>query len=242
MSDPNVLRPQGAIRRAKARLARYANAPGLVALHLVRGLVEFSETKLGEFVTMLSVPDARELARRQRERPRAGALWFTADEFALVEVLANLIVPSDEIGPGAEQMAALGRSTGQTLDRLVAGSQRRQAVYGRGLVAFDRLAKDRYRSNFADLSQDNQAQLLRFLDRLHQQWSDQFALPAKLRARTSILYHKWSGLFPAVELFPALVQDVFQAFYTDRLSWAWLDYDGPPMPAGYPDLLHGRSR
>jgi len=132
MSDPQSPRARGAIRRAGSKLARYADASGVVALHLVRGFLEFSETKLGAFVMLLSPKQAKALARRRRERPREGLRWFTAGESALVETLANLIAPSDATGPGAEQMALLGRSAVETVDRLAAGSPCRQALYARG--------------------------------------------------------------------------------------------------------------
>ena len=241
MPDPNFARPRGALQRAKSKLTRFADGSRMVALHLVRECVEVSETKLGECLMMLSLKTSKELARRDRERPREGLEWFTADESALVEVLANLIVPSDEASPGAEQMDVLGGSAGETLDRLVAGSQRRQALYARGLLALDRLAKDEYKATFVALSQEKQVHLLQFVDRLQQKWSKPISLTAKLKTKIAILYHKWSGLFPAAELFPTVVQDVLQAFYTNRVSWAWLGYDGPPMPEGYPHPLDRRS-
>ena len=228
-------------QRATSKLARYADTSGVVALHLLRRFVEFTETKLGELLMMRSPKIAKELARRYRERPRGGPQWFTADEAALVEVLANLIVPSDETSLGAEQMDVLGRSAVETLDRLVAGSQRRQALYARGLLALDRLAKDEYKATFVALSRENQVDLLQFVDRRHQEWSKPMSLMARIPIKIAILYHKWSGLWPAAELFPTLVQDVLQAFYTNRVSWVWLDYDGPPMPEGYPNLLARRS-
>jgi choline dehydrogenase-like flavoprotein len=196
---------------------------------------------LGEFLMALSPKETKELARRDRDRPHERPYSFTAEESALVKVLADLIVPSDATSPGAEQMGVRGRSAVETLDRLVAGSQRRRAVYARGLLALDRLAQDKYKSPFIELSWKNQLHLLQFVDRLHQQWSKPISLTAKVKAKIVILYHKASGLFPAVELFPRLVQDVLQVFYTDRISWGWLDYDGPPMPAGYPNLLDRRS-
>ncbi len=242
MPDPNFPRPRRAIQRATSKLARYADACGVVALRLLRGCVEFSETKLGELFLMLSPQQAEELARRDRERPRGGPQWLTADESALVKVLADLIVPSDEESPGAEQMDVLGRSAVGTLDRLVAGSQRRQALYARGLLALDRLAKDECKATFVALSQENQVHLLQFVDRLQQEWSKPMSLTATIKTKIVILYHKWRGLFPAAELFPTLVQDVLQAFYTNRVSWVWLDYDGPPMPEGYPNPLDRRPR
>lgn len=236
-----MTRGRGAMQRAGSRLARYADASGLVALHLARGLVELSETRLGALLRMVSPRQGKDLARRHREPPRESLQWFTADESALVQILANLIVPSDETSPGAAQLNHSGRSAVETLDRLVVGSPPRQALYARGLLALDRLAKDRYRSTFACLSQQNQVHLLQFLDRLHQKWSTPISLIAKIKTKLVILYHQWSGLVPAVELFPRLVHDVLQAFYTDRVSWVWLDYDGPPMPDGYPNPVSRRS-
>ncbi len=225
----------------KSRLARLADAPGVAAVHLVRGLVQLGETKLGAVLMRLSPATARELARRQRERPREGERWFTADESALVEVLADLIVPSDDTGPGAGQLKLAGRSAAERLDHLAAGSPRRQALYGPGLLALDRLAQDKHKARFVALSHEQQVQLLQVVDRLRQSWSAPSSLAAKIKNRIAVLYHKWSGVFPAVELFPGLVQDVLQAFYTDRLSWAWLDYDGPPMPNGYRNVLASRA-
>jgi hypothetical protein len=224
-----------------AKLKRLAGASRVVALHLVRGLVEFSETRLGALATMLSPRQARKLARRHRERPREPSRWFTAEESALVTVLANLIVPSDDIAPGAAQLEVQGRSVAATLDRLAAGSPRRQAVYARGLLALDRLAEDERDCAFVQLPEQDQLRLLRFVDRRSQTWSKPSSFGAKIKTKLVIVYHRWSGLFPAVEFFPTLVQDVLQAFYTDPVSWAWLDYDGPPMPNGYPDLLDRRS-
>ena len=31
-----------------------------------------------------------------------------------------------------------------------------------------------------------------------------------------------------------------EAFYTSEVSWLWLEYDGPPMPHGYSNLLEPR--
>src|SRR6267378_498803 len=228
---------QGAMQRAKSTLVRWAASPDLVTLHLTRGLVEFSEATLGHVVTMLSASGAaRQLKQRHTERAGDRAGWFTAAESALVEVLAALIVPSDETGPGAEQMGLAGRSAAETVDELVKRSPRRQSLYVGGLLALDRLAKTTGKSRFVELSREDQLQLLQFVDRLHQKWSTPQSHVTKIKNKIDVLYRKWSGVFPAVELFPSLVQDVLQAFYAHRVSWVWLGYDGPPMPEGYPGL------
>ena len=231
----------GRMQRVKSKLARYADASEVIALHLAREGVVSTETRLGEFLMRLSLRRARELARRDRERPREGAQWFTADEYALVEVLADLIVPSDATSPGARHLAVQGPSAVETLDRRVAGSPSRQTLYARGLLALDQLAQDKYKCKVVGLSPENQLRLLQLVDRLHQTWSKPMSPMAKIKTKSITLYHRWSGLYPAVELFPRLVQDVLQAFYTNPVSWGWLDYDGPPMPDGYADVLDRRS-
>lgn len=219
----------------RSTLARWAAAPGLVVRHLVKGLVKFGETTAGDAATMLSpARAARELERLEQARPRDGERWFTSEECVLVEVLASLIVPSDETGPGADQMGRMGRSAAETLDRLARRSSRRQTLYARGLLALDRLARREHRSRFVELSREDQRRLLQFIDQLHQTWSSPRSLKARIRTKIAILYRKWSGVYAAAELFPLLIQDVLQAFYSNRVSWTWLGYDGPPMPEGYP--------
>ena len=39
--------------------------------------------------------------------------------------------------------------------------------------------------------------------------------------------------FVAGLLYPHVRSDCFQVFYTSRVSWIWLEYDGPPMEKGY---------
>ena len=229
-------------RWAASGPAHFVHAWGLVTYHWSKELVEFIETRLGEFAMAARRKRASELARRELERPRDGVHWLIPEERALVELLANLIVPSDETSPGAEHLEILGLPATETLDRLVAGSPQRQIIYARGLLALDELAKRNFGSKFVDLSTERQVSLLEFLDRLKQEWSQPTSwINGKITNKLLVFYRKWSGLFQAVDLFPKLVQDVFQAFYTNQVSWIWLDYDGPPMPDGYPGLVNKRS-
>jgi gluconate 2-dehydrogenase subunit 3-like protein len=225
-----------AAQRAKAKLTGYVNIFGIVAIYLVRQLIEFLQTKLGNFLAMLSREPSRELARRHLERSPQDGHWFTPDECALVRVLASLIVPSDETSPGADEVDILGPSAVDILDRLVACSRPRRALYGNGLVALDQLAQRKYKGSFAQSTQVQQLVLLRHVDRLSQVFSNRTSLIDKIESTVAIFYHKWSGQFPAAELFPILVRDVLQVFYTSQVSWIWLGYDGPPMLDGYPEL------
>lgn len=156
---------------------------------------------------------------------------FTADEMALLEVLARLIVPSGDTSPGAAQLREVGPSAAELLDQLVAGSPSRQAVYARGLADLNQQARRQYKTEFVDLRHDDQVQLLQHVERLGARSSSTQSFRPKVRAKLLARYHQWTS--PAVEWFPTLVQDVLTAFYTSPVSWAWLGYDGPPMPEGY---------
>src|SRR5207302_11129310 len=118
---------------------------------------------------------------------------------------------------------------------------RRQALYARGFVALDRLAKDHHKSTFVDMSSGGQTKLLQYVDRRHREWAQPISIHTKIKTKLVILYHKWTGLSQIVELFPRLVDDVMQAFYTNRVSWVWLDYDGPPMRAKHSEPPDRRS-
>jgi len=210
--------------------------------HLTRRGVAFLETKIDTQSMTLSRARAHQVPRLVHKRSSEKNHWFTREERAQVYVLATLIVPSDEMSPGAEHLDVLGPSVVDRLDALVAGSPHRQVLYARGLLATDQLARDKWGGKLVDLSSDYQLNLLGFIDHLNQKWSKPTSLMRKITRKLVTLYYRWSGLFAAVELFPRLVQDVFQVFYTDQVSWIWLGYDGPPMPNGYPDLLNRRVR
>lgn len=211
-------------------MARYAGASAVIA-HVVRSMVELGETGLGSFLM------ARRDGQRPSPPPGGGLHWFSADEAALVSALANLIVPSDDTGPGAAQM--LNRSAAEALDALVAGSERRQALYAHGLRDLNRLAEAKYGSAFVQLQPEKQRDLLHSVDRRHQRSPASPSVMSKMQTRVVALYQKWTR--PAVAFFPLLVDDVMRVFYTDRVSWAWLGYDGPPMPEGYRDPLDRRA-
>src|SRR5437868_6320795 len=117
-----------AYRRMTSRLTRDVEVVHIAALHVARSTMRGCETTVGGAVLMLSLGQVRERMRRDRARPGRGRRWFTAEEAALVEALANLIVPSDETTPGAAEMDVLGRSAVETLDELVAGCVDRQTV------------------------------------------------------------------------------------------------------------------
>ena len=177
---------------------------------------------------------AKELARRNKERPRPGGHWFTAHEYALVGILATVMVPSDEMGPGASEAGVV-----KTLDRLVATSPDRQAIYASGLLSFDELAQYEYSRAFTELTAKQHEDLLKRVDQTYQMakiWGPSMA--ERVSRKATDLYYTWpspgawDGMGGAMNLFPSLLNDVLEAFYTSQVAWDWLGYDGPPFPRG----------
>lgn len=170
----------------------------------------------------------KQLAVRDQERRDMAGRWFIPHEYTLVAALAALIVPSDETGPGAAEAGAV-----DTLDRMVATSPGRQMRYAQGLLGFDELAERKYGRPFAKLMQNQQVHLLGLLDRAYNERKTRgTSILDKVERKVRDLSYKWCGLGQAADLFPRLVNDVMEAFYTSRIAWNWLGYDGPPFPSG----------
>ena len=177
---------------------------------------------------------ARALARRAPGSPERGEGWLREDERRLLEALSAAIVPSDESGAGAREANVV-----DALNRRLAASPSHQQLYARGLPSFDTLSQKKFGHVFAELSPSEQTDLLREVDRLSGGESDAQSGGTRVVGKALQLYR--SVRFPAARLFPVLVEDVMQAFYTNPVSWKWLGYDGPPMPRGYLDPTHPRA-
>lgn len=178
----------------------------------------------------------KELARRAAERGHGDFRWITPDEAVVAEALANLIIPSDGETPGIEDICVLGPSTLESLDRLIATSPGRQGLYARGLLSFDVWAQRERGCRFASMLQEDQVRLLKSSERSHEEWTSPAPLVQKAWRRFKIAIRGKGIPLSAGQLFPQLRSDCLQIFYTSRVSWIWLAYDGPPMDEGYPKL------
>ena len=157
--------------------------------------------------------------------------WFVHEELVLLDALAEVIVPTDESGPGAHAAGVMAH-----LDRMVAMSPTLQPLYQRGLLGIDALARRTYAVPFVSLTRDQQITLLEGLDRLAFAVSAYAPLVRRVRNLVPLCGAASNGSLAAAELFVSLVSDVKQIFYTSDIAWRWLGYDGPPMPQGYPNL------
>jgi hypothetical protein len=210
---------------------RAAKSPRAAARLLIKETAKAGLDRLGTILWSSSQARRGELARRDTLRAALRGRWFVDEERRLVRALAELVVPSTEEGPGAGDLEIV-----EPLEALVVGSPQRRTLYGRGLLAFDDLGRHEHGAAFADLPTDEQARLVRDLDRRREEMRDRRSVGNGLRSLWRILRYQRSGAFAAIELWPTLIADVTEVFYTSPLSWMWLGYDGPPMPRGYSDV------
>jgi hypothetical protein len=145
--------------------------------------------------------------------------------------LACLIIPSDGGGPGAAEAGVL-----ETLELRLAHSQPRRDLYQAGLSSFDSCARRQFGRNFLALAASEQQALLHRMERLSRAGTG--GPMRRLLGEVRRLY--FIARLPAVGLVPNLIGDVMEAFYTSQSGWAWLRFDGPPMPLGYPDPVNAR--
>jgi len=177
-----------------------------------------------------------ELARRDAVRRQGPFRWFTSEEAVVAEALARIIVPTDEETPGIDDIDVLGPPAVELLDKLIATCGERQQTYSRGLLSFDVLASKAHKCKFADLAKEDQTKLFQIAQRASEDWTAGVpAILKGLRRARSIVRARNGRLF-AAQLYPQIRSDCFQVFYTSRVSWIWLEYDGPPMDDGYPHL------
>lgn len=209
---------------------------------LIASQLRWALQKLGQRTDSNLPKRAADVARRNQARPGDGYKWFVHEEAELVRTLASLIVPSDEETPGANEMDVLGSSVLEVIDALVSSSKERQAVYAEGLVVLEELAETIHKTKFLQLPVSKQNHLLNSLDRSAQNRTRNGPIVKKLKKYLTLFQAAWKGSFPAVKLFSRLRSDVMEAFYTSKVSWVWLEYDGPPMPHGYPDPAVMRPR
>jgi gluconate 2-dehydrogenase subunit 3-like protein len=170
---------------------------------------------------------ASELARRDRERP-SGESWFTPAEHKVVAALCDIIVPSDETGPGALEAGIVER-----LDRMVALSSAPRRLYARGLLAFDELANRQRGRGFADLTAKEKIVMIKALERNFQEIAHGGdSVVERLSHKATALYRSWPE-GAAANLFATLVEDTMAAFYSSLTAWQSLSYDGPPFSRAY---------
>ena len=160
-------------------------------------------------------------------QPRA----FSPHEYATVAAIAALIVPTDR-DPGATEADVAGY-----IDRKVSRHAAERQRYATGVrLVDDGSARVFGRGQrFVDLTSEQQLEVLK---------KTEATLGMRLRPVTSLWERAWRkvqkihddlfGMGDGVSFFRFVREDTMAGFYTNPVSWAMLDYVGPPQPRGYP--------
>jgi hypothetical protein len=90
------------------------------------------------------------------------------------------------------------------------------------------------------MTPEDQIELLKTSQQIHEEWTSPAPAVKKAWRRLKIIARERCVPFFAGQLYPQVLSDCLQVFYTSRVSWIWLEYDGPPMDEGYPTLAARR--
>ena len=183
----------------------------------------------------------QEVDRRNVQRSTNPKQWLTQEEACVAEALAKIVIPSDEEAPGIDEVSVLGPSAITSLDKMIRNCSFRQQVYAPGLLSFDVWSLRKHRCKFVDLSTEQQTNLFRAAQEIHESQQANHSVITKLWRRFGAPFADVSrGTSYAAVLYPIIRADCLEIFYTSRVSWAWLEYDGPPMEKGYSNLIRPR--
>ena len=94
----------------------------------------------------------------QLEAAQPGApLFFTKEEFKMLDTLTELIVPADEHSPGAHEAGVAGYIDKATAEAFLAEDK---VTWKNGLAALNELARTEHRAHFSQIGHDKQLALL----------------------------------------------------------------------------------
>ena len=158
------------------------------------------------------------------------ALFFDEHQYALVATLAALIIPTDD-DPGATEAGVV-----DYIDSHVAGSPRKQAVYGRGLKWLDEFSQDRYGSGkeFLSLSLEEQIELLSLMNESSlMRGRPVSGFAQRVDRKIDKIWDDIVGIGENSKFFKVIRGDVIDGYFSNPVSWQVAGYFGPPQPVGY---------
>jgi gluconate 2-dehydrogenase gamma chain len=99
--------------------------------------------------------------KQAAETPASGLKFFTAAQHHTVDVLSELIIPTDDRTPGAS-----AAKVADFIDLLLSGAlDEDQAIWRRGLAKLDETTMHRWKHAFVDCTPDQQVTLLTEMSR-----------------------------------------------------------------------------
>ena len=163
-------------------------------------------------------------------------LFFNDHQYAMVAILAAIIIPTDE-DPGATEAGVAGY-----IDKFVTQSPKRQAQYVKGLKYIDEISKQMYEKDFLSLKIKDQITLLRSIDKaesMRKRPASGFL--ERVDRKIDTLWNDFFGVGNSSHFFYRIRRDVFSAYYSNPISWKVIGYYGPPQPVGYLDYANPPS-
>jgi len=156
---------------------------------------------------------------------------LSGHEYATVAAIAAIIVPTDH-DPGATEANVAG-----FINRKVSQDVLALQSYQQGVSWIDKASSKLYGRGrrFIDLGANERVQLLGTTERtLDKRLKPVLSLPDRVWRKVYKTYDDLFGLGEESRFFRIVREDTLAGFYTSPVSWAMLDYIGPPQPRGYP--------
>ena len=160
-----------------------------------------------------------------------GMMYFSETEARLVEAMAARIIPSEPGSPGAREADVVAY-----IDRAVAGYFRDlQGLYREGARRLDTFCRDRYGSEFANLTEEEQDGILHSLDTRHGDGEGVSAVPAAaseaapdLAAPRNVETDLLARFFEVVRdhTIQGLFGDPMYGGNRDKLGWKLIGFPG----------------
>lgn len=162
--------------------------------------------------------------------PAKPPLFFNDHQYGLVAALAALIVPTDK-DPGATEAGVA-----DYIDRLAAGSEKKQKQYNVGLDWIDNASKIQYDKDFLNLTVREQIELLIAIDKEEAKlYRPVSGLIDRINRKTDEIWSELFGFGSSAMFFKEIRKDVFYGYYSNPIGWKVAGFYGPPQPVGYPD-------
>lgn len=154
--------------------------------------------------------------------------------------LARTIIPTDK-DPGAVEAGVA-----YYIDNVASKSLVKQKNYKKGIQYIDEFSKRKFGKEFLQLESKNQLEILEDFEKAlqilyrkspylpSQKWRNRiFVRKKRLDYRMNLLLGGVNA--EGARFFRTLKWEMFDAFYSNPISWKMIGYQGPPQFSGYPD-------
>jgi Gluconate 2-dehydrogenase subunit 3 len=179
-----------------------------------------------------------------QESPRTNASeplvprFFKPDEFQTVEILTEMIIPSDD-KPGAKE-AQVARFIDFVVYSASEFEPELREKWAKGLALLDKLSKAKYGRSFRETSASDREQLLTEMSRPEHDPLPITSQPSKnMKRRTGRPEYDPSATHPAFPFYRLVKEITVEAFYSSKIGLMdVLEYKGLSVNASFPGCTH----